>query len=208
MALVAFTILAPGQTATKAAGVVLKQYGSDYGKLMVAVTGQKGSHQPEQWHVFAYDLKNPRTISHWVVAGGKIVGAAMLDAQRSKQWAAPILPYDRVKIDSDAAFKVADVTARAARIGFDSVDYRLMADRLSGAPVWMLQLSDSKGKVVGSLRIDAARGTVLSQNWGRGGMGADRFDWSVVTQEMNRIGHDIGVSWQRFKEDVRNKFSR
>ncbi len=198
----------PAQTASRAVSVVLKQYGSAYGQRLVAVTGLNGSHQPAEWHVFAYDLKTQGTISHWVLAGGKITAAAMLDAQRSRQWAAPVLPWDRVKVDSDAAFKIADATARQAAVGFDSLGYRLMTDRRSGAAVWLLELADSRGKTVGSLRIDAVHGTVLSQSWGKGGFGADRFDWKVVKQEMNKIGHNIGSSWQRFKQDVRNTLGR
>lgn len=201
------------QTADKAVAVLQTQYGRAYGSRMVAITGVDGQHQPKDWHLFAFDLKQPNLISHFVVRGGKIIHAAKLDAERSKAWAAPVLSWNAVKISSDGAFKLADATARAARVGFDSLDYRLMNDRTSGLPVYQLELKDAGRRVVGNLKIDAINGRLLSQSWpgkpGEGGMNRqDRIDWQIVKEEMGRVGRDIGTVFRDLGANVRRRFQR
>ncbi len=204
----------PAQTAASAVAVLQKQYGKVYGGRLVAITGQKGQHQPKDWHLFAYDLQRPALVSHFVVRGGKIVTAAMLDERRSQAWAAPVLGWDKVKISSEEAFKIADGTARAAAVGFDSLDYRLMNDRTTGSPVYQLELKDSRGLVVGNLKVDAVRGRVLSQSWpgkpGAGGIwnGQDKIDWQIVKEEMGKVGRDIGTVFRDLGNNVRSRFQR
>lgn len=201
------------QNADKAVAVLQTQYGKAYGSRLVAITGVDGQQQPREWHLFAFDLKQPNLISHFVVRGGKIVHAAKLDAERSKTWAAPILSWNAVKISSEGAFKLADAAARAAMVGFDSLDYRLMNDRATGLPVYQLQLKDIGRRVVGNLKIDASNGRVLSQSWpgkpGAGGMnGQDRIDWQIVKEEMGRVGRDIGTVFRGIGSNVRRRFQR
>ena len=210
-----FVAVAPvaAQTAGNAVAVLQAQYGRAYGSRMVAITGVNGQHQPKEWHIFAYDLKEPTVISHFIVRGGKIAHAAKLDARRSKTWAAPILSWNAVGISSEAVFKLADASARAAMVGFDSLDYRLMNDRGTGLPVYQLQLKDAGGRVVGNLKIDASNGGLLSQNWpgkpGAGGMnGQDRIDWQIVKEEMGKVGRDIGTVFRGLGDNVRRHLQR
>ena len=201
------------QTADKAVSVLQTQYGKAYGSRLVAITGVDGQHQPKDWHLFAFDLKAPNLISHFVVRGGKIVHAVKLDPERSKTWAAPVLSWNAVKISSEGAFKLADTSARAAMVGFDSLDYRLMNDRTSGLPVYQLELKDAGKRVVGNLKIDAINGRLLSQNWpgkpGAGGMNRqDRVDWQFVKEEMGKVGRDIGTVFRDLGANVRRRFQR
>ena len=202
------------EQAGKAVGILQKQYGKTYGTRLVAVTGVGGEPQPKEWHLFAYDLKRPALVSHFVVRGGQIVEAAMLDEQRSQAWAAPVLAWDKVKVGSEEAFKIADVTARAAQVGFDRVDYRLMSDRKSGAPVYNLELRDAAGKVVGYVVINGTNGKVVSQDWqGMAGFkmpwsGQEKLDWQIVKEEMAKVGRDIGGAFKKLKENVGRTFKR
>jgi hypothetical protein len=201
------------QTADKAVAVLQAQYGKAYGSRMVAITGQDGQHQPKDWHLFAFDLNAPKLISHFVVRGGRIIHAAKLDAERSKVWAAPVLSWNAVKITSEGAFKLADASARAAMVGFDSLDYRLMNDRATGLPVYQLELKDAGKRVVGNLKLDAMNGRLLSQSWpgkpGAGGMNRqDRIDWQIVKEEMGKVGRDIGTVFRDLGANVRRRFQR
>ncbi|MFM7183119.1 MAG: hypothetical protein ACKO2G_16875 [Verrucomicrobiales bacterium] len=201
------------QTADKAVGVLQTQYGIAYGSRMVAITGVDGQHQPKEWHLFAFDLKEPNLISHFVVKGGKITMAVKLDPQRSKVWAAPVLSWNAVKISSETAFKTADTSARAAMVGFDSLDYRLMNDRTTSLPVYQLELKDAGKRVVGNLKIDAINGRLVSQNWpgkpGAGGMNRqDRLDWQIVKEQMGKVGRDIGTVFRDLGANVRRRFQR
>ena len=197
------------QTAAKAVAILQQQYGKVYASRLVAVTGVNGGPQPKEWHLFAYDLKQPTLISHFVVKGGKLANAAMLDAQRSKQWAAPVIGWDKVKTDSEQVFKLADAAARAAAVGFNAIDYRLMADRTTRVPVYQVELRDAAGKSVGRLKIDGAQGRVLSQSWG--GVlwnGQDRLDWQIVKQEMGKAGRDIGAAFRKLGDNVSKSLKR
>jgi hypothetical protein len=196
--------------AGKAVGVLLKHYGKAYGQRLVAVTGERGQDQPKQWHIFAYDLKEPSTIGHFVVSGSRVQSAKLLDAARSRQWAAPVLDWGQVRVDSGRVFRLADASARAAQVGFDSLTYQLTTDRTTLRPVWQVELTDAAGLAVGTLRVDAGDGRVLSQAWGAmaaGGRGRGP-DWQIIREEMRKVGRDIGNSWQMFREDVRRGFRR
>jgi len=202
------------QNADKAVAVLKAQYGKAYGSRMVAITGVDGQHQPKEWHIFAFDLKQPNLISHFVVRAGKIAQAVMLDPERSKTWAAPVLSWDMVKVTSEQAFKLADVSARAAMVGFDKLDYRLMNDRATGVPIYQLELKDAGRKVVGNLKIDAISGRLISQSWpgkpGAGGLwnGQDRLDWQIVKEEMGKVGRDLGTVFRDLGANVRRRFQR
>lgn len=219
LAALILAVMAPGlpvfaQNADRAVGVLQTQYGKAYGSRMVAITGVNGQHQPKEWHLFAFDLKQPSLISHFVVRGGRIVHAAMLDAERSRAWAAPVLAWNLVKISSEQAFRIADGAAKAAMVGFDSLDYRLMNDRATGVPVYQLELKDGAKRVVGNLKVDAANGRVLSQSWpgkpGARGLwnGQDRIDWQIVKEEMGKVGRDIGTVFRDLGSNVRRRLQR
>lgn len=196
-------------TALDAAKVVFRLYGKGYQDRMVAVTGTQGGPQPREWHFFAYDLRNPGRISHFVVGGGKVTGAVLLDPARSRQWGAPVLPWATVAKDSDHVFKMANAAAVAARVGFNSLSYRLVTDEQRGRAVWDAELADVAGARVGSVRVDANTGAVLGQSWGGGGApGVGRLDWDTIRREMKEAGRDIGNSFQQFTEDVGRRFSQ
>ena len=201
-------------SAKSSVAVLQSQYGKVYASRLVAITGMGGQPEPKAWHLFAYDLQNPSLISHFVVTGEKITEAVMLDPERSKKWAAPVLAWEEVAVDTKKAFEIADKAARLALVGFDSLDFRLMSDRRTRKPVYQLELKDAKAKVVGYLRISAISGEILSQNWtGKPGVqmpwsGEEKIDWDIVKEEMSKVGRGIGGAFRKLGNNVRDQFKR
>ena len=72
----------------------------------------------------------------------------------------------KLNLDSDGAFRTAENEASRNQVGFDSVNYRLSVDGASGQPVWTLEMFDYEQRPVGTVRIAAGNGTLLSAgNW-------------------------------------------
>ena len=77
-------------------------------------------------------------------------------------------PIDLTKLnlDSDGAFRTAEKEASRNQVGFDSLNYRLAVDGASGQPVWIVEMFDYEQRPVGTVRIAASNGTLLSAgNW-------------------------------------------
>ena len=70
-----------------------------------------------------------------------------------------------MRVDSDAAFAIADKEARQARIGFDAVNYLLRPKEGSPEPVWTLMLVDTAKRLVGRIEISAGSGEVVRRIW-------------------------------------------
>jgi len=211
MVIVALPLIAVAG-AIDAANAVFREYGQGYTDRMVTVAGQGGEPEPGQWHVFAYDLKTPGLMAHFIVRNGVVESASVLDAEVSKQWAAPIMPWRQVRIDSDVAFRTANNAAINARRGFDRVDYRLASPREGGNPRYYMELRDANLMVVGILQIDAVTGAILNQQWPAelqrhpGGDRQDAVDWATVRDEMAKAGRNIGDAFRRMGRSIGDTF--
>jgi hypothetical protein len=71
--------------------------------------------------------------------------------------------FTQLNLDSDGAFTIANQEAQKAGIPFDQIDYLLRSGTGGGAPVWQLELSDSKLGRAGGIDIAADTGAILSQ---------------------------------------------
>ena len=72
----------------------------------------------------------------------------------------------KLNLDSDGAFRAAEKEASRNQVGFDNVNYRLSLDAASGQPVWTVEMFDYEQRPVGTVRIAAGNGTLLSAgNW-------------------------------------------
>jgi hypothetical protein len=67
-----------------------------------------------------------------------------------------------LSVDAGEVFRIAHKEAEKNELGFDWIDYTLRTDADSNAPVWIVKLSDSMGAPVGTVRISAKGGTVVS----------------------------------------------
>jgi len=211
LALVALPLSASAN-AVEAANAVFRTYGQGYSDRIITVAGERGTPAPPQWHVFAYDINTPGLIAHFVVRNNVVDSASLLDAETSKQWAAQIVQWNQVKINSDAAFRIANNAAIAAKRGFDSADYRLARPREGGNPRYYMDLRDANLMVVGIVQIDAVTGAIVSQQWPAElqrhphGNRQEAVDWARVRDEMAKAGRNIGNAFRRFGTAIGDTF--
>ncbi|MCP5550056.1 MAG: hypothetical protein H7A53_04100 [Akkermansiaceae bacterium] len=100
---------------------------------------------------------------------GRVV--AERHVERDPEQDLPYIPLSMgsLKIDSDRAFVIAEVAARRAGIGFDSIHYQLRCRDLRNEPVWVLNLIDQEKAIVGALYVSAVTGETLRAVWHRPG---------------------------------------
>ena len=183
--------LSPGfvsaqDTAYKALRTIGAQRGEKALNQVIAISGQSGRPQPVDWRITLDDPTARGGVRELDIVSGQI------SSERTpvRQSQAPSRPIDLTKLnlDSDGAFRAAEQEASRNQVGFDSVSYRLAADSATGQPVWTLEIFDYEQRPVGTVRIAASNGTLVSSgNWV-----PQRAD--VNAQQRHRHSDDRGVS--------------
>lgn len=135
-----------------------------YGKSaqVVEIHGERGDPQPREWTLLLSDPKARGGVREVTVAGGKITAErAPLRGTTDMAGLAP-LDTKALAFDSDRVFSVVQKEAEQSGVGFHWIDYTLRTDPQSNAPVWNVKLYDHMGASVGSVRISAKGGVVVS----------------------------------------------
>ncbi|MBV9298297.1 MAG: hypothetical protein JO066_04920 [Verrucomicrobia bacterium] len=161
--------IAPGfvsaqDTAYKALRTLGAQRGEKALSQVTAIIGQSGRPQPVAWRIVLDDPAARAGERELDIVSGQI------SSERTpvRPPAAGLNPIDLTKLnlDSDGAFRIAEKEASRNQVGFDSVNYRLSVDASTGQPVWNLDIFDYERRSVGTVRIAANNGTLLSAgNW-------------------------------------------
>jgi hypothetical protein len=163
-----FTILAPGivlaqDTAYKALKAVGSQRGERALNQIVSISGNSGHSQPVTWSVSLADSSARAGVRELQVTSGIITTDRA--PVRGPNSSAPI-DLTKLNVDSDGAFKAAEQEAARNQVVFDSVNYQLISKGPSSTPIWRLELIDSNGSQVGTVRIAADTGSLIGgENW-------------------------------------------
>jgi hypothetical protein len=154
---------APGSTAYEALGVLKKAKGDAILKQLVEVRGETGQPQPQSWTVVMADPTARAGIREFVVTNGEIASERTpVHGYPAGSGVLPGINFSRLNVDSDAVFKLANKQAFDAKVGFHSVDYALRTNADDDSPMWVVHLFDYMGAPVGSLRLSAENGSILS----------------------------------------------
>ena len=161
----ALALASPAQdTAYNALRVVGHSQGKDALNRVLELRGRGGSPQPAVWKITLDEPRARGGVREIEVQRGKIIGERTPAAART---AGSPMNFSQLNLDSDGAFTVANQEAQKAAAPFDHVDYLLRSGTGGGAPVWQLELSDSKLGRTGSIDVAADTGTILRQELGR-----------------------------------------
>jgi len=161
--------LAPGivlaqDTAYKALRAVGTKRGEKALGQVTALIGHSGKPQPVDWLVTLDDPTARGGVRELDVVAGQI--SAERAPVHSAGGGLPTIDLTKLNLDSDGAFQTAEREAKKNQVGFDSVNYKLSVEGGSPEPVWTLDLFDYEQRPVGTVRIAAGTGTVLSAaNW-------------------------------------------
>ena len=137
-----------------------RQKGNAYLDSLVEMRAVEGTPQPEQWTLLFRDASARGGMREFVVSGKGIASERTPLRVDDALLVAPTVTYVQLKLDSKGAFVEANKLATEAKLGFDSVSYRLHSS--GGAPVWTLRLLDTGRREVGSLALSAKTSAVVS----------------------------------------------
>lgn len=128
---------------------------------VIEVKGRGGTPQPATWKIVLDDSAARGGVREFEVENGRIASERTPVKAYSGSSEGAVMNFQKLNLDSQGAFTVAEQEATRARVGFDSVDYILRTDDESRSPVWILRLLDSSQRNVGTIRISADDGRVL-----------------------------------------------
>ncbi len=161
--------LSPGfvsaqDTAYKALRTIGTQRGEKALNQVIAISGQSGRPQPVDWRIALDDPTARGGVRELDIVSGQI-SSERTPVRPSQARSRPI-DLTKLNLDSDGAFRAAEQEASRNQVGFDSVSYQLAADSATGQPVWTLEIFDYEQRPLGTVRIAASNGTLVSSgNW-------------------------------------------
>ena len=127
---------------------------------VVELRGANGQPQPVIWTILVDDQSARGGVREMQVSKGRVISEHT--PVRAYAGAAAVMDFKRLNLDSEGAFTIANQEAAKHNLGFDSVDFLLRSDEQSGAPVWVLKLTDVDHVLVGTISIAADNGAVLN----------------------------------------------
>ncbi len=152
--------LAESDTAYQALRVFGKQQGEKLLNRVVELRGRNGVAQPQVWKVTASDPSARGGMVEVEVQRGKIISRRTPTSR--PEGAGAIMDLNRLNLDSDGAFTIADQEMRQRVIPFDRIDYTLRSSTPGQPPLWLLELFD-RGTKVATMHLSADSGTILDQ---------------------------------------------
>lgn len=128
---------------------------------LVEVKGEHGAPQPEEWIVLCNDTTAQGGVRELTVTGHHIVSERTPLNGFGGEGDLPSLNIANAVIDSGAVFAAANREAIAHHLGFDSINYVLRTDALSGEPLWIVHLNNASGALVGTIQFSGKSGAII-----------------------------------------------
>ena len=159
-----------GMPARDTAYKALRQIGAERDQALlnrvIEVKGHNGTPQPEKWLVILDDPLARGGVREIEIATHRIVSERAPVRAYSGSAEGLVMNFRRLNLDSEGAFAIAEDQAKAAKLGFDSVDYLLRCEDSNSAPVWVLLLLDEDRRQLGKISIAADTGAIISKDLG------------------------------------------
>jgi hypothetical protein len=146
-----------GETAKGALTVLKSERGASIAANVTHVRGHRGQDQPLLWEITSRISDGERV---FVISGEKIIADTIYSSGGGVS-----VDLRRLKIDSGEVFHIANRAAVKANVGFDSIDYELLAAPLGNAPLWLIYLRDIRGRDVGKLEVSGESSKILRSKW-------------------------------------------
>ncbi len=143
-------------TAYDALHTMAKSLGKESLDRVVEITGHAGAPQPSLWKIVLKEGTGSREVD---VEDGKITAQRPLTRPPAY---ASVVHLSDLNLDSSGAFEATDAQARKVKLRFDSLNYVLRVNDATDKPVWHIELINKEGTGVGTIRVAAHDGTVIS----------------------------------------------
>lgn len=154
-----------GITAMEALRRLTERFGSEAFTTLVEMVGPNGQTQPSSWKVVTVDISNPYLTRTYSIDAETERNEGEGKTFYPDRIPSGFISLSRLSVGSYDAFVTLDKEASEAKIGFDSIQYRLRAREGSNEPVWTMTALDSDGLAVGVVDISGVSGIVLRTVW-------------------------------------------
>jgi hypothetical protein len=139
-------------------------------KQVLAVSGDAGNPEPGMWTIVLDDPAARGGVRELQIVSGQV--ASERTPVSSELAGGKTIDLNRLNLDSDGAYQVAQEEAKKNGASFDQASYRLSVDPDTGKPLWVVHLLDSQRQGVGIVKVAADNGTLVSSsNWADSGSG-------------------------------------
>ncbi len=160
LALGCSTALADLTTAYEALRIVGESRGAGFFNRLIELRGERGQAQPASWSLLFREPTSASGIRVLVVQDGRLV-SEQVPVQPPPPTPPPLINPSSLNLNSDGAFRVANDEAYKRKVGFDAVNYRLLASGPGATPIWSLELLDTQARRVAFLAVDATSGALV-----------------------------------------------
>lgn len=183
----------------KALSILSQKFGQDHFQWIVEMRAFNGVPQPGEWNVVVYDPGSVTLLTEYWVGEGRAANEGPYDEIYPDKAPIGYIDFLKLKLDSTAAFTVAEGEARRARVGFNSLNFVLRSREYSNEPVWVLALIDADKRLVGKVHVSGMTGSVLRTIWvNRQGPTAKIID-TAIPNGSTPTGTGTGTSTQQPK---------
>lgn len=145
----------------------LRSFGSARGQgqlnHVIEVQGRNGGPQPRSWKILLDDASARGGVREVEIRKGEIISERTPVREYTGAGATAAMDFKKLNLDSEGAFKIADSEARKARVGFDKVDYTLRIGDQNAAPIWVMELLNSEGRKIRTVRVSADTGAIVRE---------------------------------------------
>tara|TARA_B100000965_G_C19588938_1_gene757084 strand:+ start:992 stop:1762 length:771 start_codon:yes stop_codon:yes gene_type:complete len=154
-----------GLSANAALQKIQAQYGQYFADKIVEIRGFRGQSQPREWTVVVNDERSQLRLRSVRVSIEKTINEGESTKFYPNNLPTGFASSDKIKIDSTKAFQVLIKEARAAKIGFDYVDYKLRSLEFGDEPIWVLSAMKGKGILLGQVVMSAYDANLFRTVW-------------------------------------------
>ena len=149
----------------EALDLVSRQFGAEQVNHLVEMRGIRGVPEPAEWQIWVWDERTRMMVREFRAGRGRATNEGSSDEYYPTRSPFGFVQNGDLKLDSKAAFVIAEAEARKAKMGFDSLNYSLRCREFSREPIWTLELVDTTGQIVGKVYISGSTGEVLRTVW-------------------------------------------
>jgi hypothetical protein len=156
--------LSAAETATSAIQALRESGRPEMAAALVEVKGEHGEPQPEEWVLLCNDPTAQAGIRELTIKDHHIISERTPMRHFEGEGTLPQLDPTHITMDSGAVFKAANSEAKNHRIGFDSLNYTLRTDSVTGQSLWIVQLyrNDKENqRLVGTLQFSPETGALI-----------------------------------------------
>ncbi len=154
-----------GLSARDALELVARRFGAQRAEWIVEMRGFEGVPEPEEWEITMWDPASRYLVRNYWAGEGEASDEGNSDSYYPDRSPFGFVRVTDLKLDSKAAFVIAEAEARKAKMGFDALNYVLRCREFSREPIWTLELVDADDNLAGKVYISGATGEVLRTVW-------------------------------------------